>query len=340
MDDEKCAVLHAPIRMLREGPCLPATMMVLVAACIPKSGDNVAADRLALPHNSREANASGPTEGDASPRSKQIEDGGSERAAADDGIDAGQAKSVTSKEYPSALVREEQTIVIDGITETWRLRWSTPPRPYCLGENSCPCTDFENGEAGDLTLIRVRAGIEIDGLGLTRFFSEFISKPKQAAVQRWPVNDGDDQLFYEIGSDFDRRATLDRLSRSRSTVQVMHFGDYDHDGRATEFYMTTETIGCGHTAGFVVGLSKINPRLHLFGTGSRPNDPLYLSKWAWGALLNATGPIDIVDWGCGDHFSQEETTLELRWTRKGIEGTRRSYSCAPEARRLISTDSL
>jgi hypothetical protein len=107
----------------------------------------------------------------------------------------------------------------------------------------------------------------------------------------------------------------------------MHFGDYDHDGRATEFLLLSQTFPCGHPHGFVVGVSKNNRQLHAFGTGSKPNQTLYCDTGVWWALLRATAPIEVVSWHCVDHAAQEETKLLLRWTERGIEGARRWYTC-------------
>ena len=60
--------------------------------------------------------------------------------------------SVLSSEYPSSLVREEQTVSVDGVDETWRLQWATTPKPMCGaderdGSLTCPCMGFAYGES-------------------------------------------------------------------------------------------------------------------------------------------------------------------------------------------------
>jgi hypothetical protein len=57
-------------------------------------------------------------------------------------------------------------------------------------------------------------------------------------------------------------------------------------------------------------------------------------------LRRATGPIEVQDWACDDHGADTETTLRLRWTRDGIEGTRRDYTCPPDVRHLIQEKPL
>jgi hypothetical protein len=237
------------------------------------------------------------------------------------------ANPVRVAEYPSALVREEQTVVVDGVSETWRLQWAAKPKPACKpSEDSltCPCEGFAYGEAGDLFLVRLRNGHQIDRLRLTRFFTEWSGA---AVVQRWPTLDRDLKVA-------DRRDFPARVGK-RPTVQVMHFADYDHDGRATEFYLQTETVPCGKSHGVIIGLSKNNPRLHVFGTVSNPNKPLYMQKREWEAVVNAQGPVDVLDWACGDHNLDTETRVRLYWTPKGIDGISREYTCPPTPKRLI-----
>src|SRR5271165_2055507 len=168
----------------------------------------------------------------------------------------GQPKPVRVAEYPSALVREEQSIIVDGVSEIWRLQCN-------------------------------------------------------ALVQRWLANFDEDFKLTD-------REDFPTLVSKRPMVQVMHFADYDHDGKATEDWV-----------------SKNNPRLHVFGTASDPNKPLYLQKREWELLLKASAPLEVLDWNCGDHGSEAETRLRVYWTPKGIDGVRHYYSCAPNPRRLI-----
>jgi len=63
----------------------------------------------------------------------------------------GQQKSrATSSEYPTPMVREQQTVIVDGVTETWQLKWRTAPKPVCEPNElalTCPCMGFAYGEA-------------------------------------------------------------------------------------------------------------------------------------------------------------------------------------------------
>jgi hypothetical protein len=92
-------------------------------------------------------------------------------------------------EYPTPTIREEQEVLVDGVTETWRLQWKSMPTPYCGADVvdvslTCPCIGFAYGESGDLYLIRLRSGIEVEQLRLTPLFGEY----PNAVVQRWPAD--------------------------------------------------------------------------------------------------------------------------------------------------------
>lgn len=242
-----------------------------------------------------------------------------------------------SREYPTPTIREELNILVDGVTETWRLQWAAVPTPYC-GSNegdislTCPCMGFAYGETGDLYLIRVRDGIEIDRLHLTSLFGEYPA----AVVQRWLA---DDEHDFKLS----QRDDFQTIVGKRPTVQVMHFADYDHDGKQTEFYLQTEAAPCGKSLGVVVGLSAYNPKLHVFGTVPSPGKPLYLQEREWEALRDAAAsPLEILDWACFDHASPTETDLQLRWSPDGIDGVRREYTCPPknQSREPISENPL
>lgn len=250
-----------------------------------------------------------------------------------------QKKPVSASEYPVPEVREEQQVVVGGARETWQLRWTTPPKPVCEPSEeslTCPCMGFAYGEGGDLYLVRLRNGAEIDRLHITPFFEEqFGEEGPLAIVQRWPPDDEND---IKASEKQDFAVTIAK----RPVVQVMHLDDYDHDGGATEFYLQTEALPCGKSAGVVVGVSKTNLRLHAFATASAPSKTLYMQKREWEALRDASGPTEVLDWRCADHAAGTQTTLRMHWTAGGIDGTRREYSCTPEdnPRELLHEDPL
>jgi hypothetical protein len=231
------------------------------------------------------------------------------------------------REYPAPDIREEQTVVVDGVTEVWQLKWMTRAKDIFCGPSdmsfTCPCIGFGFGEGGDLDLIRLREKTEVDRLHVTALFEEqFTGEGRITIVQRWQPDFPSD---YEASQKEDFAA---RVSK-RPAVQVMHFADYDHDGRATEFYLQTESRPCGKSYGVVIGISKRNQRLHAFGTASKPDSPLHMRKNAWDALRDASGPVEVVTWPCADHGADRESRTRLRWTTNGIEGIHREFVCAP-----------
>jgi hypothetical protein len=153
--------------------------------------------------------------------------------------------------------------------------------------------------------VRIRGGAEVDRLRLGPIFGGDVTIP------RWPVADSDTD------------DTPESVITRRPAVEIMHFGDYDHDGAQTEFYLQTDSVPFGKSYGIVIGVSKQNPRLHAFGTASHPDQPLHLLKSDREDLRKAPGPVEAIDWLCGDHGSETETTLLLRWSADGIAGTRR-----------------
>ena len=74
-------------------------------------------------------------------------------------------------------IREERKVLVNGVMETWQLRWKSPPKPVCESNEeaaACPCMGFAFGESGELDLVRRRNNVEIDRLELTPFFGEVL----------------------------------------------------------------------------------------------------------------------------------------------------------------------
>lgn len=238
-------------------------------------------------------------------------------------VEAQDAKS-SVKEYPAPLVRERQLVAVGAATETWELRWAAAPSAVCEPNDvslTCPCTGFAYGEGGDLTLVRIRGKKEIDHLELTPVFERANARQERIAVlQRWEPN-------YQTDFEASAKDDFGEVVARRPVVRVMDFLDYDHDGQRSEFYLKTETAPCGKSVGVVVGVSRSNPKLHVFGTASEPTKPLLLQKHIWQALSGAPGSVEIVEWPCGDHGADEESAVRLRATKRGIEGVRREFAC-------------
>jgi hypothetical protein len=239
-------------------------------------------------------------------------------------------------EQTGPVIREERSVMVGGVRERWRLAWTSPPKPACAPDAdmqlewfTCPCTGFAFGEQGDLELIRVTSDGSEDRLALTPFFDDDFNPAGGAAVlPRRPVRDGDRQAIESEGA-----ARFASELRRRADVELMNVRDFDHDGRASEFFVQISSAPCGKRMGIVVGVSRQRPGLHAFGSASNPSKPLILRVDHWQALAGSAGPTTRVDWRCGDHGGDTQEELALRADRDGIHVTRRVYGCNADGSR-------
>jgi hypothetical protein len=192
---------------------------------------------------------------------------------------------------------------------------------------------------GHLDLIRKRPGHSDETFPLAPLFAygeipSLETEGDDVALQRWPVLNTDDYQDHSLG--FAKRV------RQRSPVTAMHFRDYDHDGRATEFLLLIASGPCGHNAAVVVGISRSRPSLHPFTSIAHPERPLILDTGLWAELLHSQGEIEAVQTPCGDHGSEEETDIRLVLSDRGLEATRLIYGCTADDRRgsLKSTEAF
>ena len=225
-----------------------------------------------------------------------------------------------------AVIREEARLVVDGVEEQWRLEWKTPPVSVCGPEDedwyTCPCSGFAFGEGGHLDLVRKRPGHGDERLPLTPLFGKAadLPLPGKAVLRKWDAQKSDDMKAAESPSFVSK-------VRSRPASKIMKLADYDHDGRATEFKLQTETLPCGKQMNVVVGISRENPRLHVFSSVKRPKDPLLLQGRHWDMLSEAKGSVKAVHWPCGDHGSGHELEYELKAADGRIYATEKTYEC-------------
>ena len=69
--------------------------------------------------------------------------------------------------YVPPEIWETREVLLDGVKETWSLRWKRPPRfNGCPLEPSCACFGVEWGLAGALELVRERPGAPVERLDL------------------------------------------------------------------------------------------------------------------------------------------------------------------------------
>ncbi|MGD0523768.1 MAG: hypothetical protein ABSE49_01420 [Polyangiaceae bacterium] len=157
-----------------------------------------------------------------------------------------------------AQVREEATVVVDGVPEKWRLEWAQPPALDCVDAAAfatCPCAAFAFGEKGELDLVRTRAGAPEERLHLAPLFAGGVAR-----LRRWPVTKADTGKSPDVAS-----------LVMRPIEPVMKLVDSDHDGRATEMVLPTSSEPCGHSASVVVGISRSNPVLHVLTPTEKPD---------------------------------------------------------------------
>jgi len=116
----------------------------------------------------------------------------------------GQAELCAQSRSPivaDSLIREEEKVVVNGNPEVWRLQWKSPPEEAAcgpqdpLGATTCPCGGFAYAENGQLDLVRMRNGKEIDRLELTPLFEQALSDQKGAIV---PCGDHGSELEVDM----------------------------------------------------------------------------------------------------------------------------------------------
>lgn len=234
---------------------------------------------------------------------------------------------------PGGLVREQKLVVVDASKETWMLEWQAAPLPMCGAEDvstalSCSCSGFAYGEAGQLILVRLRRGVSREVLDLTPFFKGEASPGGGIAVlQRWrpvPATAHDEDDDWHHGSDFN----FTKRVQARGTVEVMRIGDYNHDGRASEFLLQVGTQPCGRQVMVLVGISRLNSRLHVFASAEAPTVPLEMGPRVWDAVRASARPARVVEWPCGEQENEVESTITVA-VRRGIFHVRGDTRACP-----------
>jgi hypothetical protein len=226
------------------------------------------------------------------------------------------APELPSPEPPPAprgpVVRERARVVVDGVTEEWRLEWQEPPKDACFeqGWSTCPCYGFAFGEQGRLDLVRARPGAPDEHLPLG-----------ERRVQRWPELDEDRKRWLDTAADAEE-------VKKRPEVTVMHFADYDHDGRPSELVFQVEAGSpCMRTWAVLIGLDRRKNRLQIYGTAEHPEAPiLFEHKDDW-ETLRSVRATDLTQVGCGDHFSYEQVDYRVRIDGLGFHVDELRYDC-------------
>ena len=214
---------------------------------------------------------------------------------------------------PSALIRETKKVTIDGVEETWTLRWKSAPKDDCIedGWYTAPCLGFAYGETGKLELVRERANAPVETLSLDSLFDSNAS-----TLQHWPTDKNDPMTKPDIVA-----------VKKRPAVTIMNLGDFDHDGRATELMLQTNAQAYGHRMMALVGVSKKDPKLHIFTNAQK--EPLLVDHaTSWEKLRDAkVSPATAVEVSCGDHGSDTEDSVVMSYGPDGISLKRVSKKC-------------
>jgi hypothetical protein len=213
-------------------------------------------------------------------------------------------------------VRQERKVIVDGVVETWRLVWRAPPKLSCVDErwSTCLCGRLAYGETGDLDLVRSRPNEPDDRLDLTYFFRDI----GEMTIPHWAPKQGDPEKV--------NTAEI----KTRPAVDVMRLGDFDHDGRATEFVLQLDSGSpCGRSTSLLVGITKHWPRLHAFGTVDAPSSRLVLEHFDDWEEIRVKGSTLLVETACGDHGADREESLQVTVEPLGFRTAKRSRKCTP-----------
>jgi hypothetical protein len=224
--------------------------------------------------------------------------------------------------YRPPEVWETRNVVLAGTTETWSLVWRKPPRfngcdpgydpgyyASCLDNtfsalknkcSFCACNGLEWGLVGELDLVRERPGAPVERLDLAAVPGAVPGEGAQIpGFARSPL---DDAILDEEHQVVRPGQTIaDAVKRPK--VEVMQLRDYDHDGWAAEFVFQVGYWACGLTPSVLVGVSRTNPHLHVFGSVASRDSALTMEYvWVWDRILAARGKtVEVTFHECGDH---------------------------------------
>jgi hypothetical protein len=198
--------------------------------------------------------------------------------------------------YVAPEIWEMRNVVLDGATETWKLRWKQPPRSNGCAGWGCPCDGVKWGLAGALELVRERPGKPNEHLDLGA------PRGGVAQIPGFVESPLDNDLLDAEHNVVRPGATLAQAVK-RPHPQVMRLHDYDHDGWAAEFVYQVGYLACGQNPSVLVGVSKARPYLHVFGTAENPEQALVMTYVpAWDTIRLARGKtVEIPLHVCGDH---------------------------------------
>ncbi len=203
-------------------------------------------------------------------------------------------------------VAEEHRVMVDGVEEVWRVRFTTPPRlPEPLPEEpNCADWNDQNFENRRAVIERLRDGVVID-----RLVNPSANVPASDAISEAPLATRV-AIYRRVRPSAGPQLTLAESERLPLPT-VLSIGDYDHDGRATEFVLPMGFFICGNSSRGVVGLDRKHPRLHLLEWASPAGAHMVGLNIDWEAIRERESG-DIITWHCGNHGYNGED--HMRWS--------------------------
>lgn len=240
-------------------------------------------------------------------------------------------------------IRQRSTVAVDGRAEDWVLKWSGPVKPVCPAlepaQATCLCAGFAYGDQGHLILERQRAGSIVDTLNLSALFADYDNPADEgnAALVRLPRAPGDP---VDAIDDPDTLRAFESALRTRPPVDVMTLADYAQDGMQASFLLQVGNEPCGKREMALVGVSRRQPRLHVFSSTGHPERPLVLQDGAWAAVLATGGRATFTDWTCGDHGSETEREQIIHAHAGTLSVQANTYACQKDGARgpLLRSD--
>lgn len=189
---------------------------------------------------------------------------------------------------------------------------------------TCPCSGVAYAQIGDLVLEDNAPARRPSGWRWRHWSAGLRCGPtrggKAAVLPRRPMDD------HDVSSEVSPKAI-----RARPPGPVLKLADYDHDGVADEFLLQVDALRCGKQLMVTLGTLRGHPSLHALTSADRPERPLALYRWQWEALARDPRPVKLADWPCGDHGTEDETTLLLRADHGAIHATRVTGTCPDDA---------
>jgi hypothetical protein len=187
-------------------------------------------------------------------------------------------------------------------------------------------------ERGKAHLSRTREGSVLQDFTLASIYSSGFDLPErlefETILPAWPKEVGDEKTTDDT--------TLAEKIRLRHRVPIFDLHDYDRDGGATEFVLPVGGVGCAFHGYIALGISRIMPTIHVFGTATHPKEPLVLRRNGW-QILRDNGQGKYTDVTCGDRGADTETEIELKTDAAGIHVIERQYACPRTPERLLSS---